>query len=796
MLQDNKPVSLWEMLKKYTCVIPIIQRDYAQGRLGKEQLRKRFFRQLIEAVVNHTPITLDFVYGTPAAHNDGVIYPLDGQQRLTSLWLLYWYVAFRTEKLEDPEVRSTLEKFTYHTRTSSRDFCIRICRGLIGDNSSAAKLIADQPWFSRRFKMDPTVQAMLRSLSDEEYKSGFEQMLVGDKDYNEIWNRLISKDCPVKFYFRSTKDEKISNPDDLYIKMNARGKKLTDFENFKSELFSFKGNDGKEVFRDGSNFIKKFENEWTNLFWTLRHKEKNIADHIQFEFFNRMVLAHIVAAGDIKDADKEIYDHITKHKRFSSIDVYRHILTPEFKTFYESVMNGIINVTRKGEDLNALFVTPYAFSYLPIYENSENDKRNIVQIGDEKERFWISDITVARLCRFYAASLYFSKIKGSVPFDKDAFNDWMIFSRNLFDNSGINEYTDTKNIIKLFVEIGGNCLNIIEFLCSDEASRVPVSGDLLNAQYEEERAKARKIRECRAGNAESEYERLIRDAEIKYPFGGAIRFLFTNDSEETDWSDFKTKKANFDRIMAMRAEVKNDNHLSPLVLRTLLSYVETWNVLTGIWDIDSSYDSWKKILLRNQSYIRPAHLMLLNGINEEELKNFESPIKNNDIQKGTHEELVKSEFLHQATWDSFTFRADHMAMVRNSRAQWKKYMLGTPRNRLIAEGVKNEKIIMVENRMLGDGEHFWGESLLFEFAGNQSEFVFRWNGTEFHRAETWKNDVYVCERDNGDQYFPNDDEREEFAIKVDYNCSYEEFVSKLKELLDKAQNYQSAHSSE
>ncbi len=795
MSQDNKPVSLWEMLKEYTCVIPIIQRDYAQGRRGKEQLRKRFFSQLREAVVNNKPIILDFVYGTPAAHDDKVIYPLDGQQRLTSLWLLYWYVAFRTEKLEEPEVRSTLEKFTYHTRTSSRDFCIRMCQGLTGDSSSAAKLIADQPWFSRRFKTDPTVQAMLRSLSDEEYESGFEQMLGDADDYNVIWNRLTSEDCPVKFYFRSTKDEKISNPDDLYIKMNARGKKLTDFENFKSELFSFKSDDGKEVFRDGSNFIKNFENEWTNLFWPLHHKEKNIVDHIQFEFFNRMVLARIVATGDIKGDDKTLFKHITDHEEFSSIDVYRRVLTPEFKTFYESVMNGIIKVSPKGENINDLFVTPYTFSYLPIYEDSETDKRNIVQVGDEKEPFWISDITVARLSRFYAASLYFSKINDSVPFDRSAFNDWMIFSRNLFDNSGISEYADAKNIIKLFAGIGSNCLNIIEFLCSGEASGVPVS---LNAQYKEERAKARKIQECRAGNAESEYEQLIRDAEIKYPFGGAIRFLFTNGDGEIDWSDFKTKKANFDRIMAMSPKAKNDNHLSPLVLRSLLSYVETWEVLTEIWDIDSSYDSWKGILLRKPNYTRPAHLMLLNGINEAELKNFESPIKDNDIQKGTHEELVKSEFLHQTTWDSFTFRADHTAMVWNSRAQRKRYLLGTPRNRLIAEGVKKGEISIdvVKNCMLGDGEHLWGEDLYFEFAGNQSKFVFWWNGTEFHRAKAGKNDIYIRKRDDGDPYFPNNDERDKFAIKVDYNCSYEEFVSKLKELLDKAQNHQSSHSSE
>lgn len=800
MSQNNTPVSLWKLLKEYTCVIPLIQRDYAQGRRGKEQLRKRFFRQLIEAVVAPRRIILDFVYGTPDAGKDKVIYPLDGQQRLTSLWLLYWYVAFRAGKLKKPGVCSMLQKFTYETRTSSRDFCHRVCQELFGKNASVAKLITDQPWFSRRFRMDPTVQSMLRSLSDWEY--GFEQML-DDVDYDTIWDRLISEDCPIQFYFRSTEDEGaanpkncnnpkdkiISNPDDLYIKMNARGKKLTDFENFKSELFSFKSEEGKELFRNGTEFIKKFENEWTNLFWTLRHKKKNIVDHLQFEFFNRMVLAYIVAKGDIKGVDEELYKHIIDHKFFSSIDVYRNSLTTEFKDFYESVMNGIINVAKKGEEINDLFTEPYSFSYLPIYEDDK--ERNKFQTGDEKEQFSVSDISVARLVRSYAASLYFSHIEKPNAFNRPSFEDWMMFSRNMFDNSGIDTYADAKNILNIFESIGDNCLNIISFLCSHD---LRVSGDLLGDQYKEECEKARKIQECRTGNLEQEYEQLIRDAEINYPFGGAIRFLFKNENGETDWCDFKTKKANFDRIMAMNPAEKNDNHLSPLVLRTLLSHVETWEVLTDIWDIDSSYDSWKKILLRKSTYNGPVHSMLLNGINEEKLKNFESPINDNVIQKGTHEELVKSKFLHLTTWASFTFRANHIAMVWNSSAQWKRYMLGTPRNCLLAEGVNKREIIMVERRMLGDDEHFWGEGLLFELAYKQSnDFVLWWNGTEFHRVKTGGKDVYVCKRakDYPYFYFPNYEKCEEFAIKVDYKCKYEKFIEELVKLLEKAEHYRS-----
>lgn len=73
-------------------IIPIIQRDYAQGRKKPEvaRVRERFLEALYRAITEK-PITLDFVYGD--IDNEGNMTPLDGQQRLTTLFLLHWYAA-------------------------------------------------------------------------------------------------------------------------------------------------------------------------------------------------------------------------------------------------------------------------------------------------------------------------------------------------------------------------------------------------------------------------------------------------------------------------------------------------------------------------------------------------------------------------------------------------------------------------------------------------------------------------------------------------------------------------------
>ena len=66
--------------------IPIIQRDYAQGRKSESRIRNRFLEALFKAVTETDKhITLDFVYGE--IDPNGILIPLDGQQRITTLFL-------------------------------------------------------------------------------------------------------------------------------------------------------------------------------------------------------------------------------------------------------------------------------------------------------------------------------------------------------------------------------------------------------------------------------------------------------------------------------------------------------------------------------------------------------------------------------------------------------------------------------------------------------------------------------------------------------------------------------------
>jgi uncharacterized protein with ParB-like and HNH nuclease domain len=74
--------------------IPMIQRDYAQGRPSEEEIRKEFLDALHSALSlpsdhESLPLNLDFIYGSVEGDKESRFLPLDGQQRLTTLFLLH-----------------------------------------------------------------------------------------------------------------------------------------------------------------------------------------------------------------------------------------------------------------------------------------------------------------------------------------------------------------------------------------------------------------------------------------------------------------------------------------------------------------------------------------------------------------------------------------------------------------------------------------------------------------------------------------------------------------------------------
>ncbi|EAH5465562.1 DUF262 domain-containing protein [Campylobacter jejuni] len=252
-----------ELIEEYQIKIPIIQRDYAQGRIEASIIRDKFLDNILVHLNNNKEMCLDFIYGS--VKND-VFLPLDGQQRLTTIFLLYWYSG----KKEDKEI-DFLKKFTYETRASSREFCQKLIQeefNTFEDSDKLSEKIKNSSWFLYFWDNDPTIKSMLAMIDDIHKKFNNE----------EFFDKLEL----LKFHF--IKLENFNLDDDLYIKMNARGKKLTDFEIFKAEFEKFLISNKKNLFKE--YFIKNIDGEWTDLFWRLGFKNKHyLIDDAFMNFF-------------------------------------------------------------------------------------------------------------------------------------------------------------------------------------------------------------------------------------------------------------------------------------------------------------------------------------------------------------------------------------------------------------------------------------------------------------------------------------------------------------------------------
>lgn len=246
--------------------IPLIQRDYAQGRdMPKvNYIRTRFVRALREALINKEPITLDFVYGE--IDNNRTLIPLDGQQRLTTLFLLHWYIARREGVSEDK--LAFLTKFSYATRYSAREFCKRLVSPDYQPDFNRFKLseeITDQNWMPLDWENDSTISAMLRMI---DYIH-----VMFNNSCNNLWSCL--EDGCISFYFLPIKQ--LGATDELYIKMNSRGKPLTEFENVKAEWEAsiraispsiMPQQDAEQL---QHRIEQKMDLDWTDLLWPYRN---------------------------------------------------------------------------------------------------------------------------------------------------------------------------------------------------------------------------------------------------------------------------------------------------------------------------------------------------------------------------------------------------------------------------------------------------------------------------------------------------------------------------------------------
>ena len=305
--------SLWSLLsvRGLSVRIPALHRDYVQGRQDAEaeRVRRKLLDDLSEALREaaadpaglRTGMDLGFLCG--CVEQDRSLIPVDGQQRLTTLFLLHWLLAFRSGRLEsDPEVREALLRFRFEGREPADRFCRHLllqgpcASGPASGSGCISSRIRGCAWFSDSCEQNLSVRGMLVMLD------ALEERLTGLADAGfaagRLFSCLTSARPPVSFLFLNLGDAGLA--DSAYIKMNARGRPLSFFEGFKAELSVFLDADPADGGGSGFSeaFLRQLDGPWTALFWRPEYREPGpfpTTDRPMLRFFRFMILTDYLA---------------------------------------------------------------------------------------------------------------------------------------------------------------------------------------------------------------------------------------------------------------------------------------------------------------------------------------------------------------------------------------------------------------------------------------------------------------------------------------------------------------------
>lgn len=521
----NNTCTLWQLLSERKVVIPRVQRDYAQGRKGKEYIRSSFLGELRQSLESKRALTLDFVYGNT---ENGTFYPLDGQQRLTTLWLLHWYIAFRLGILG--QYKDIFKNFSYHTRASSSTFCESLCDRMIDPslvNGRIADFIREQPWFFSKWMQDPTISSMLRTISgecDSGLEDSIEALFGNDPNYlADCWKGLVDPGV-IRFELMTIGSDELPISDDLYIKMNARGKPLSNFENLKADWISHIRNNVPE---DAFKYSTLIDIDWTDVFWEHAAKVGGESfngkiDDMFFMFINRFVFNKLISpqneqeqrrfdklyGSGLGDRNDPNNDSLVRYEGF---ELYGELLGIDSLKQLESIFDKL----KDSEVQEAIKPFPFIPQYDPVYERAKKT--------EQKDRIY-----------FHAISLFLQ----AECFDLAKFKKWMRVVKNLTENAEIDNIHNMITCLKLIDGVG-NYLSTKDWLVYEHLGEyVFNASSRLHDQWNEEIEKASQI------GRDQSFEDDIIDAENYGFFDGTIRFLYLDECGTPAWDLFRNKLNN------------------------------------------------------------------------------------------------------------------------------------------------------------------------------------------------------------------------------------------------------------
>lgn len=538
---NNNSSYFKKLINDYIIYVPEFQRNYLQGDDSNESIkykRDRLLDDIFNCIESQSKsMDLGFIYGrVEESYKGKLFYPYDGQQRLTTLYFLYLLIYFKFNKYD--EIDSIKEKLSYQTRISTNRFIESFLSWILDskekdniyndfwnkDGKDLKGFIMSQDWFMMtEWNYDVSIINMLsiiveisRRIKDLGDKTGIVNFI--DKNENN----------PFQFDFIYVDD--ISKSDDLYIKINARGKALSPFENLKSDIDEYWNNEDKT----------KLDAEWTEYVWNQldvndKNKEKSFDNSFYNLLSNIFYLQYLVGLDRNNINDKILIEIENKYKK-GIVD--KEWITPKLccDSPYQMISSFLDAMTGPFKSIKDEQIESVNRKIFGLGDYQNNNGQNKMERADLFEVF----------VYYYSVSSLFTENDMEFTDKRNLLNEIETVTNRIIENQ--RPYLDSPtNLVKALKSVKILIDNSIKFygvykffLSIDNDTKEQIKNGLMKEQVEEEILKAKLI------DKDSRYVDLFDKSYKELKNKGQLGFIFYLITDNNDLSKIRVEDVSYE----------------------------------------------------------------------------------------------------------------------------------------------------------------------------------------------------------------------------------------------------------
>ena len=648
----------------------------------------------------------------------------------------------KAEPSDRKDLLRLLSRFTYEDRINAKRFCQALTcedsRWNITQDPNPDILCQD--WFVDYWKEDETVASMIRMLSTIHEEWNKHQDTITTEDVLEAIDSKIRFELKIDAF-----------GDDIYMKMNARGLQLTQWENFKGKFSEDLCEDIKETWDNEME-------ELSNLYFTCSSEQHELPDNAFFALYARIMAYEARKSGvDCGNSLKYLAAYTHNHNTWSQIEL-------PFVPY--SDFSGIAN--------NESIASTVAATCVKMIKTVlDNFKEIAPYFGDNKlfDTFFHPqngnelDFT---LCCYEYFKNFVNEDVDSTNFLKALRLMW-----NILENVD-KQYEEPDNRVKLvkkFIDLKNQTLyspQIKEKIGSNAPEQAKEEAEKAVQMHRNDQSMPSDWNEDKLGPWR-DWNDAIEKAENWAFFHGSIRFLYRNSNGENTWENFATKLSN---CMDLFTKDGLSEEKKVKANQVLISHCKEWDDIRREPVFDTKKESWKQVLTDSS---------LSECVNGLLLSPDEIVDNHNGIIQILIDDVIWKNLIKETPGYELEWKANSPSLWLNRYLYLTVKLTRNNREDILDAFIDNDNIKFETE---DERRYIEIKGVNYYFAVPML-FVYKYKGEKYHFAwQTWECiDMYD---NNGNKLFDLYNKKE-FNIAIDdqpaHNSSY--YINKIEECIER-----------